>query len=203
MPTSKPPGNRGSSTVSALPSATPSGKDKPAPLAEVEAMTQALPDFAKQSLATAAAVIAKSTEPPYDRWFPELSDSQINDLIEGLEHYEAGIIQWMQPVTVTDVAFALAAFSDMLDVSVPGDAGIELYLAAMSNIPARLMPTAMHKVATTHRFARLPLPRDFLEAIAGELAWCEAKQAYAAGLRNQFTKARIKREQQRRRYPHD
>lgn len=116
-----------------------------------------------------------------------------NEISSALAHlrlvlriYECGLV----PITKAQILTTLADFADMLQVKAPGDAGIELYLEALSDMPAVLLPYAVRHVAKHHRFARLPLPSDFLAGVAGELAYCNAKLAWPRSLIAKLEKAR-------------
>lgn len=78
-----------------------------------------------------------------------------------------------QPGTKEQINELLIPFAEMLGCKVPGDAGLDLMATALRALPYVLYPLASVRVATTHRYARLPYPADFLTAVAGELIYLE------------------------------
>lgn len=127
-----------------------------------------------------------------------LSDDEIATMMLELENYAVTIETACRPANKTEILQTLADFADMLQVAVPGDAGIDLYLAALDNLPKILLPTAAKRVAQTHRFARLPLPSDFLSSVAGEIAYCTARRAWPRGLIDRLSKIETRRRRDRR-----
>jgi hypothetical protein len=110
---------------------------------------------------------------------PELDQSPA----EHLEQWRLNMVELIEehnqrfaPVTGDDLADALAVFADMLGCNVPTEAGLQLYMLAMSDVPAKLMPHAAIRLAAVHKFSRLPLPADFRKVVEPELELVELRK---------------------------
>lgn len=128
--------------------------------------------------------------------YESLSDSELADMIGALRRIVHAYADWLQPATETEVLETLADFADMLQCDAPRAAGIALYTEGMQ-MPKQLLAIARRKVAASHRFSKLPLPRDFLNAVDGEQAWCQAKLAWVNTLICEFQRAADRRNQGR------
>ena len=73
-------------------------------------------------------------------------------------------------------------------------------MVAMENMPALLMDRAIRHVARTHRFARLPLPSDFIAGVAGEIAYCQTKKGWPLSLVHRLETVQQRRFKQGRKF---
>lgn len=76
----------------------------------------------------------------------------------------------MLPADARQITDGLQSIADMLQVSLPSERGLKLYLAILSEIPEPLFRQACKRVATSHRYARLPNPADFIDAVSEDMA---------------------------------
>lgn len=65
-------------------------------------------------------------------------------------------------------AEALKTMAEMLNVSLPSEAGLRLYFLVLRKVPGSMLNLACSRVAEKHRFNTMPKPADFLDAIAVE-----------------------------------
>lgn len=75
----------------------------------------------------------------------------------------------LAPATKEEILSVLGAIASMLQVSLPDEAGLKLYLHGLGFIPAELFKEAALRVSRTHKYPRLPLPADFSAAIKVEM----------------------------------
>ncbi len=167
---------------------------------EVPALKEAATPCEKLLLVRAAKVQADDPE-SFGSIYHAVGDDDLDEFITGLTRLAKGYADWLKPLDQATLAETLAAFADMLQVSCPSDMGIELMLEAMADFPANLMPIARLKVARSHKYARLPYPKDFIDAVAGELAWCEGQIKWVQTMRDRFIRARNLRATSRRMTP--
>lgn len=66
----------------------------------------------------------------------------------------------------------------MMQVSLPDQDGLKLYVYGLSHIPKDLFKEACMRVTRTHKWPKLPLPAVFSEAVAKELAEAQSLEAY-------------------------
>ena len=67
-------------------------------------------------------------------------------------------------VTREKIADALRTFAEMLQCSVPMADGLKLYFYALQDMPYYKFQYACMSLVKTHKWPRLPLPADFIEA---------------------------------------
>lgn len=67
-------------------------------------------------------------------------------------------------VTREKIADALRTFAEMLQCSVPTAEGLKLYFYALQEMPYHKFQHACMSLIKTHKWPRLPLPADFIEA---------------------------------------
>lgn len=94
-----------------------------------------------------------------------------------LDHAKQRLALAAQPGTKEEINGLLIPFAEMLGCKVPGDAGLDLIATALAALPHILYPLASVRVASTHRYNRLPYPSDFLGAVGGELVFLERQQS--------------------------
>lgn len=111
-----------------------------------------------------------------------LEDSEIDPMLAHLRRIAGVFEEKLVPATRGQILTVLADFADMLQVRAPSDSGIELYVVAMEDMPAVLLDRAVRHVARTHRYARLPLPSDFINGVQGEIAYCRGKKTWPGSL---------------------
>lgn len=99
---------------------------------------------------------------------PEISNLSLDELVmaekamaEGLARFDGWNGGAVDRATVAD---ALITMADMLSAPVPGEKGIDLFMLSVEDVPAVVWPLAHRWVARTHRFMRMPLPSDYLNA---------------------------------------
>lgn len=100
--------------------------------------------------------------------FWDLADShtsdQLTEAADALADAYANLKKRLVPVTHEQIASALDAFAEMLQVTVPSPTGLKLYFHALDKMPAYKFEAACTHLAATHKWPRLPLPADFHEA---------------------------------------
>lgn len=111
--------------------------------------------------------------PPADRAKLEILE---HNTLSMLREYE----QAHPPVTGDDIADALERLASLFGVGVPERMGVELYAVALSAMPRALLPTAMIRVASTHKFSSLPMPADLLKAVETEMKIMKRERAELA-----------------------
>lgn len=72
--------------------------------------------------------------------------------------------QALPPVTKEKIADALHSFAEMLQCTVPTPEGLKLYFFALQDMPYYKFQAACLKLVKQHKWPRLPLPADFVEA---------------------------------------
>lgn len=122
------------------------------------------------------------------RFYGTVDDDTLQDMIAAAQRISIAYETWMQPAGETAILEALADIADMLQCSVPNANGIALYTQAM-NVPHRLLDLAKRKVAASHKYSRLPLPKDFNDAIIDAVAWCNLKRGWPSMLSNDLSRA--------------
>lgn len=158
--------DHGSVTVNASPSVIPSKHQVTATPSE--------------SALLARLVEALRPRETIDVYLECFNDHELDQLIELADNMPYRIDESLPPASKAQMLHVLADFADFLQVSVPGDAGIALYLSALEDVPFQFLTVASERLAKQHRFARLPLPADFRKHIEPEIAGVEAlKHAWA------------------------
>jgi hypothetical protein len=72
--------------------------------------------------------------------------------------------QALPPVTKEKIADALHSFAEMLQCTVPTPEGLKLYFYALQDMPYYKFQAACMALVKRHKWPRLPLPADFIEA---------------------------------------
>lgn len=103
----------------------------------------------------------------------------------------------MLPADPRQITDGLQSIADMLQASLPNERGLKLYLAILSEIPAPLFRQACKRVATNHRYPRLPNPADFLDVVSEEMAHAGMHLTRLEATLKQLTKAADKQAQLR------
>jgi hypothetical protein len=103
----------------------------------------------------------------------------------------------MVPADARQIMDGLQSIADMLQASLPNERGLKLYLAIMSEIPAPLFRQACKRVATSHRYARLPNPADFIDAVSEDMAHARMHITRLEATLKQLVKATEKQAQPR------
>jgi hypothetical protein len=70
----------------------------------------------------------------------------------------------LDPAGPEQITKALAAIADMLQVALPEEDGLALYVALLSKLPYPVLRQGMVRVAETHAWPRLPYPKEILDA---------------------------------------
>lgn len=68
------------------------------------------------------------------------------------------------PASDEAIIKTLTSMSEMFQVAVPEEQGLELYVAALRTLPRPAFVRARERLIVTHKWPRLPYPADFLEA---------------------------------------
>lgn len=76
--------------------------------------------------------------------------------------------QALPPVSREEIVDVLGSMAEMLQVSVPSTLGIKLYFGALKDMPSYKFKAAAFKLIKTHKWPKLPLPADFIEAAKDE-----------------------------------
>lgn len=76
--------------------------------------------------------------------------------------------QALPPVSREEIVDVLGSIAEMLQVSVPSTLGIKLYFGALKDMPSYKFKAAALKLIKTHKWPKLPLPADFIEAAKEE-----------------------------------
>ena len=173
MPIPPPPCEAGSVTVSVSPSA----------IEPAAGLTMALP--ASDAALRRKLIDLLLHKDGFDPDYSSCSTPQLHSMMHLAERMPVMIDEQYPAVTRSAVLDLLADFADFLQVSVPGDAGIDLYLAGLEHLPAPLLRMASTKLAGTHRFNRLPLPADFARTIESEV---EELQSAKRGWQSNITR---------------
>jgi hypothetical protein len=97
----------------------------------------------------------------------ELSRLPTASLMEGLADLEDLAASWravLRPASLEEIVSDLAVIAELMQAPVPQGEGMKLYLAALSTMPRPVWKEARKQVVMRHKWPRLPLPADFIEA---------------------------------------
>ena len=83
--------------------------------------------------------------------------SSIEADLDALSEYAA-------PVGRPTVIKTIGALASLFQVPVPDDIGLDLYVLALSKMPAPVFNAARNKLVLSHKWPRLPVPADFIAA---------------------------------------
>jgi hypothetical protein len=87
-------------------------------------------------------------------------------LTELLDAFDSAL---MRPATDEYILKALAGLADAFQVDLPERVGLEIYVAALRDLPRPAFKAAVKAVVRRHKWPRLPYPADFIEAAQPEL----------------------------------
>ena len=96
-------------------------------------------------------------------------------------------------VTREKIADALRTFAEMLQCSVPMADGLKLYFYALQDMPYYKFLHACMNLVKTHKWPRLPLPADFIEASKDGRPDIDVFYAHLKYATNTFTSAAQRR----------
>lgn len=97
---------------------------------------------------------------------------------------ELGVLEeYAGPVGKTGVIQTLSALASMLQAPLPDDTGLDLYILALAKMPTPVFNAARNKLVLTHRWPRLPLPADFIEAGKDDQAIIDTMRSLLASAR--------------------
>lgn len=103
---------------------------------------------------------------PWD--MDEYSRDELVQAARDLKAVRDGVSTVITTVTKEKIADALGSIAEMLQVSVPSPIGLKLYFHALKDMPAYKFEAACMSLIRTHKWPRLPLPADFIEAAQDE-----------------------------------
>lgn len=93
-----------------------------------------------------------------------LPSAWLSKAVELINRDMDALAQYSQPTGKTGVLQTLSALASMLQAPLPDDTGLDLYIVALSQMPTPVFNAARNKLVLSHRWPRLPLPADFIEA---------------------------------------
>lgn len=88
------------------------------------------------------------------------------DLIELRDAFETGP---MAPASDEAIIKALGGMAEAFQVDLPEQTGLEIYVAALRDLPRPALVAAVQSLVRTHKWPRLPFPADFIEAAQPEI----------------------------------
>jgi len=92
----------------------------------------------------------------------------LTNAASALAHAHADVERALPLVSKEKIADAIGSIAEMLQVSVPSTIGLKLYFHALKELPEYKFEAACLKLIRTHKWPRLPLPADFIEAAKDE-----------------------------------
>lgn len=92
----------------------------------------------------------------------------LTEAAAAVAHAQAGVERALPLVSREKIADVIGSIAEMLQVSVPSTMGLKLYFHALKDLPAYKFEAAALKLIKTHKWPRLPLPADFIEAAKDE-----------------------------------
>lgn len=114
---------------------------------------------------------------------------ELDQALAEVQALHAILTEALAPATPAQITDGLAAIADMLQVSLPNERGLKLYIAVLSEMPGPLFRAACKRVAQTHKYARLPNAGDFLDAAVEEQAEARKLLAICNAVLRQLNKA--------------
>jgi hypothetical protein len=87
-------------------------------------------------------------------------------LTELLEAFDNAL---MRPPTDEYILKTLAGLAEAFQVDLPERVGLEIYVAALRDLPRPAFKAAVKEIVRRHKWPRLPYPADFIEAAQPEL----------------------------------
>jgi hypothetical protein len=84
----------------------------------------------------------------------------------------------LTPASKEEILSALGSIASMMQVSLPDQDGLKLYLFGLNHLPSDLFKEACMRVTRTHKWPKLPLPAVFNEAVAKEMIEAQSLENY-------------------------
>jgi hypothetical protein len=75
----------------------------------------------------------------------------------------------MAPASDEAIIKALGGMAEAFQVDLPEQTGLEIYVAALRDLPRPALVAAVQSLVRTHKWPRLPFPADFIEAAQPEI----------------------------------
>lgn len=88
------------------------------------------------------------------------------ELIDLLDRFDS---TQMRPASDNTIIKTLAGMAEAFQVDMPQDVGLEIYVAALRDLPRPAFMAAVQSLVRSHKWPRLPYPADFIEAAQPEL----------------------------------
>jgi hypothetical protein len=88
---------------------------------------------------------------------------ELTDLLRNFD------VQQMQPASRDTIIKALAGMAEAFQVDLPEAIGLEIYVAALHDLPRPALMAAVQSLVRSHKWPRLPFPAEFIEAAQPEL----------------------------------
>lgn len=101
-------------------------------------------------------------------WDIDEAEDELTNAVSALAHAHADVERALPLVSKEKIADAIGSIAEMLQVSVPSTIGLKLYFHALKELPEYKFEAACLKLIRTHKWPRLPLPADFIEAAKDE-----------------------------------
>lgn len=118
-----------------------------------------------------------------------LGSDLLHQVIRSIDEDRDKLEALMQPASKASIIKTISGFASMLQVPVPDDAGLDLYIMALARLPQPVFNAARNKLVMTHKWARLPTPADFVEAGAEEQERLETLQLVLMSARRSASRA--------------
>lgn len=150
-------------------------------------------------LNAARKIISDRADHGFDKELSFVGADPFATIYANFEAWQRTLEYETRPTAMPEIIDMLADFADMLQVGVPREKGLQLYEAALDRLPRPCLDPIKLTLARTHRFARLPLPADFLNAGADLINAIHLLRTNAAGIRATLDKAQAARAERSRR----
>lgn len=154
-----------------------------------------------------SSVLTPSARALLDRWHqatvpmkPEVGTDELTQLRTALTEGIAIIDEWLEPGSDTDAAQLILDMAEMMQALVPKEKGLDLFIAAIGELPRILYREASIRLARTYRYPRLPLPADFIAQVAGEILYAHNQRSTLATIRQSVETTINRRTEQERRF---
>lgn len=83
----------------------------------------------------------------------------------------------------------LGGMAEAFQVDLPERIGLEIYIAALRDLPRLALTLAVQSLVRTHKWPRLPYPADFIEAAKPEVEALQSSRKRIAGAIERVTHA--------------
>lgn len=158
------------------------------PKAVVDQLLTELPASVTLLMQRANSVWAQAKETVAEG-MPSVPLDALEEFVDKLDDVRLAYRELFAPAGAADILDTLADFADMLQVNAPGEAGIDLYVAALDTLPRVLLRRAAVALAREHKYARLPLPADFLKHVTAENSEILKRVGWVDFLQTHFLRA--------------